>query len=66
MVSGFTTNPTLLKNNGINNYKNFAKKVLKKIRTKPISFEVIADKLSIMEEQAFEINSWGKNVYVKK
>ena len=65
MVSGFTTNPTLLKNNGINNYKNFAKKVLKKIRTKPISFEVIADKLSIMEEQAFEINSWGKNVYVK-
>ena len=65
LVSGFTTNPTLLKNNGINNYKNFAKKVLKKIRTKPISFEVIADKLSIMEEQAFEINSWGKNVYVK-
>ena len=65
LVSGFTTNPTLLKNNGINNYKNFAKKVLKKIRTKPISFEVIADNLSIMEEQAFEINSWGKNVYVK-
>lgn len=65
LISGFTTNPTLLKNNGINNYKNFAKKVLKKIRTKPISFEVIADKLSIMEEQAFEINSWGKNVYVK-
>ena len=47
------------------NYKNFAKKILKKIKNKPISFEVISDKLSIMEKQAFEINSWGKNVYVK-
>ena len=29
LVSGFTTNPTLLKKNGIKNYKNFAKKILK-------------------------------------
>ena len=65
LVSGFTTNPTLLKNNGINNYKLFANKVLKKIKDKPISFEVISDKLSIMEKQAIQINSWGDNVYVK-
>ena len=65
LVSGFTTNPTLLKNNGISNYKNFAAKVLKKIKKKPISFEVIADNLLEMQKQAIEIASWGKNVYVK-
>ena len=38
LVSGFTTNPTLLKKNGIKNYKNFAKK-FKKIKNKPISLK---------------------------
>ena len=32
---------------------------------KPISFEVFADNLKDMLRQAYEINSWGKNVYVK-
>jgi transaldolase len=32
---------------------------------KPISLEIFADKFDEMEKQAIEINSWGKNVYVK-
>ena len=64
-ISGMTTNPTLMKNSGIKDYKNFALKILKKIKKKPISFEVFADKFQEMEKQAYEINSWGKNVFVK-
>ena len=43
----------------------FAKKILKEIKKKPISFEVFSDDLNQMKKQALEINSWGKNVYVK-
>ena len=65
LIKGYTTNPSLLKKNGVKDYKKFAKKILKKIKNKPISFEVIADKLIDIEKQAHEISSWGKNVYVK-
>ena len=63
-ISGFTTNPTLLRKAGISNYKEFALDILS-IIDKPISFEVIADDLNEMERQAIEIASWGKNIYVK-
>lgn len=63
-ISGFTTNPTLLRKAGISNYKDFALDILS-IIDKPISFEVISDDLEEMERQAIEISSWGKNVYVK-
>ena len=65
LISGMTTNPSLMKKSGIKNYKKFAKKVLKKINKKPISFEVFADEFKEMEKQAYEINSWGQNVFVK-
>ena len=64
-VKGFTTNPSLMKKSGIKNYKNFAKNILTKVKNKPISFEVIADRISEMERQAYEIASWGKNINVK-
>ena len=65
LVSGFTTNPSLMKISGAKNYKNYSKKILKICKKKPISFEVFADEFKEMEEQAYEINSWGRNVYVK-
>ena len=64
-IKGLTTNPSLMRKNGINNYPLFAKKILKEIKKKPISFEVFSDDLNQMKKQALEINSWGKNVYVK-
>ena len=64
-ISGFTTNPTLMKRAGIKDYKKFALNVLKYVKIKPISFEVFADSLNLMKQQGKEIASWGKNIYVK-
>ena len=64
-IEGFTTNPSLMRKNGITNYKVFALDLLKIIREKPISFEVFADDLESMEKQALQISEWGPNVYVK-
>ena len=64
-VDGFTTNPSLMRLAGAKNYKDYSLKILKVCKKKPISFEVFADNPKEMLEQAYEINSWGKNVYVK-
>ncbi|MDX2079453.1 MAG: transaldolase [Terrimicrobiaceae bacterium] len=65
LISGFTTNPTLMRKVGISDYEAFAKDVLMDIRSKPISFEVFSDDFDDMERQARKIASWGENVYVK-
>ena len=65
LVDGFTTNPSLMRLAGDKNYKNYSLKILKICTKKPISFEVFADNSKDMLKQAYEINSWGKNVYVK-
>ncbi len=65
LISGFTTNPTLMNKAGIKNYKEFAKDILSHIKDKPISFEVFSDDFAEMERQALEISEWGDNVYVK-
>jgi transaldolase len=65
IVDGFTTNPSLMRISGAKNYKDYSLKILKICRKKPISFEVFADNSKEMLEQAYKINTWGKNVYVK-
>lgn len=65
MIQGFTTNPTLMRKAGIQDYRAFALQVLDAIPDRPISFEVFADEFEEMERQAHEIASWGKNVNVK-
>ena len=50
---------------GAKNYKDYSFKILKICKKKPISFEVFADNQKEMLRQAYEINTWGKNVYVK-
>ena len=64
-VDGFTTNPTLMRKSGAKNYKKYSLKLLKVCNKKPISFEVFSDTFTGMEKQAYIINSWGKNIYVK-
>ena len=64
-IDGFTTNPTLMRKEGVDNYLEFAKEILKEIRDKPVSFEVFADDFEQMEHQARIIASWGENVFVK-
>jgi transaldolase len=65
IVKGFTTNPSLMRKAGARDYKTYSKQILKVCPKKPISFEVFADDQKSMIDQGKEINSWGKNVYVK-
>jgi transaldolase len=65
IVDGFTTNPSLMRQAGAKNYKDYCLKILKVCKKKPISFEVFADDSKEMLKQAYKINTWGKNVYVK-
>ena len=64
-VDGFTTNPSLMRQAGAKNYKDYSNKILKVCKKKPISFEVFADDTREILKQAYKINTWGKNVYVK-
>ena len=64
-IKGFTTNPTLMRANGVTDYQGFARDLLATIQDRPISFEVFADDEPEMEEQARHIAAWGKNVFVK-
>ena len=64
-IKGLTTNPSLMKKAGIEDYEAFAKDILSTIKKKPISFEVFSDDFDDMEKQAMEIASWADNVYVK-
>ena len=65
IVKGFTTNPSLMRKAGAIDYKSYSKKILKICKKKPVSLEVFADEYYGMKKQALEINTWGKNVYVK-
>jgi transaldolase len=65
LVSGYTTNQTLMRKAGISDYKEFARKVIAAIPDKPISFEVFSDDFATMEREAREIASWGGDTYIK-
>ena len=65
IVNGFTTNPSLMRLSGANNYKKYSLKILNICKKKPISFEVFADNKREMLLQAYKIAKWGKNIYVK-
>jgi transaldolase len=64
-VSGFTTNPSLMRKAGIADYKAFALQAIAAIPDLPISFEVFSDDFAAMEREAREIASWGGDTYVK-
>jgi transaldolase len=64
-IQGLTTNPTLMRQAGVTDYRSFAMDVLRFVVEKPISFEVFSDDFAEMEDQAHEIASWGSNVFVK-
>ena len=64
IVKGFTTNPSLMRKAGAQNYEDYCKQIIK-ITNKPISFEVFADNEKSMISQGRQISKWGKNIYVK-
>jgi transaldolase len=65
LIKGFTTNPTLMRKAGIEDYEAFGRKLLGAIPDRPVSLEVFADAFPEMQRQARAIASWGSNVNVK-
>src|ERR1700679_1747373 len=51
-ISGFTTNPTLMRKADVIDYEAFARDILAVITDRPICFEVFSDDFAEMEEQA--------------
>jgi transaldolase len=68
-VRGFTTNPSLCRGAGILDYMGFCKSFWERLQKdhqdKPLSLQVLADDLPTMKEQALELASLGRNVFVK-
>jgi len=64
-ISGFTTNPSLLKKAGVSDYESYARELVAAVPDKHLSFEVISDEIAEMKAQARRISSWGENVYAK-
>jgi transaldolase len=64
-ISGFTTNPSLLKKAGVADYAAYGKDLVKAVPDRHISFEVFSDDISEMVAQAQVIAEWGANVHVK-
>ena len=70
-ITGFTTNPTLMRQAGVTDYKAFALEAIEHLKAnRPetnISLEVFADDEESMYVQAKEINSWanGYDVFIK-
>lgn len=65
LVSGFTTNPTIMRNSQIVNYLEFAGLATQIAEPLPISFEVFADDANNMMAQARKLSTLGKNIFVK-
>jgi transaldolase len=64
-IAGFTTNPTLMRAAGVENYESFALDLVELVPDRPISFEVFSDTDDEMFEQATKIATWGDHVHVK-
>ncbi len=64
VVSGVTTNPTLVAKEGLGDYKAVVKEICS-IISGPVSAEVVVNEPQAMIEQARDIATWASNVVVK-
>ena len=64
VISGITTNPSLVSKEGVADYKAVVKEICS-IVPGPVSAEVVVEGVSAMLEQARDIASWADNVLVK-
>ena len=64
-ISGVTTNPSIMRKDGVKKYKEHCIKILKLVKNKPFSVEVFADNDHEIINQAKKISKWGNNIFVK-
>lgn len=65
VIAGFTTNPTLMRMAGVEDYLRFAEEIVTLIPDRPISLEVFSDEFEEMEDQAMLLSSLAATVNVK-
>lgn len=64
-VRGFTTNPTLIRQAGVVNYREWAHAALALVGDLPLSLPMLAADVAHLEIQARAIADWAPNIYVK-
>ncbi len=64
-VDGVTTNPSIMRMDGVKDYKKHCLNLLKITKKKPLSVEVFADTQAEILLQANEIAKWSKFLFVK-
>ncbi len=64
-IQGVTTNPSIMRKEGVKKYKDHCFKILKIVKNKPLSVGVFADKDIEIINQGEIISKWGNNVFVK-
>ncbi|MFC2005794.1 fructose-6-phosphate aldolase [Chloroflexota bacterium] len=64
IISGVTTNPTLVSKEGLADYKTVVQEICS-IVSGPVSAEVVVNETEAMLEQARDIATWASNVVVK-
>ena len=64
IISGVTTNPSLVSKEGATDYKAVVKEICS-IIPGPVSVEVLTEEAQAMIEQARDISTWAPNVVIK-
>ncbi len=64
VVDGCTTNPKILANEGVSDFKKQMKRVLRTVDG-PVSIEVTSNDLEEMVEQTKKFDTWGDNAVIK-
>lgn len=65
VISGVTTNPSLLAKNGSGDVKSVIRQICDLVPHGPVSMEVVGDTAEAMIREGQEFASWAANVYVK-
>ncbi|MDP6127605.1 MAG: transaldolase family protein, partial [Dehalococcoidales bacterium] len=65
VISGVTTNPSLVSQAGVTDYESAIKEISTIIPDGPISAEVVVEGVGPMIEQARQIAKWAPNVVIK-
>ncbi len=65
VISGVTTNPTLLAKNGSGDVKSVIKEICDLVPDGPVSMECVTDTADEMIKEGREFATWAPNIYVK-
>lgn len=65
VISGVTTNPSLLAKNGKGDVKSIIKEICDLVPDGPVSMEVVTESAEEMIKEGREYATWAPNVYVK-